>query len=401
MAQYKVPQNVQRDDKIIGPFTLRQFLFLISGSFAGYMVYSIFNKLIGGTNAFMIGFVIFLFVAAFAVLQVQGMSLPEYLAALIVFNTKPRKRVWQKDIFTPDIAFLKPEEKKEEPENIDPTQVRSRLDQLSYILDTRGWSQTEIENVETTQTKTSNNEIESEKAKIENAETVSKKSASETQIAPQLEKNQEEVPPPPKIEIAEDSKELEQVTEQKIQETDKILSTRTKISPPTEQKQEEIEKLLEIQEERERAIRQEMSKMEERLTEELKKKFAKQTQEQTKIQKQKIKNLKSSFSSIEKDAPDKQTVEKVKKAEIRQAPQITQIDITPDYTNVMENRITTPKNTVSHMNIKVNESQLDDVLSEIENPTTDDDFEKIEEAILAKKHLNKHARIIKESETSS
>ncbi|TAL14698.1 hypothetical protein EPN95_02230, partial [Patescibacteria group bacterium] len=29
MAQYKVPQDVEADDKLIGPFSFRQFVYLI------------------------------------------------------------------------------------------------------------------------------------------------------------------------------------------------------------------------------------------------------------------------------------------------------------------------------------------------------------------------------------
>ncbi|MCF0232804.1 MAG: PrgI family protein, partial [Enterococcus sp.] len=29
MAQYKVPQNVEADDKLLGPFSFRQFIYLL------------------------------------------------------------------------------------------------------------------------------------------------------------------------------------------------------------------------------------------------------------------------------------------------------------------------------------------------------------------------------------
>ncbi len=39
MATYKIPQNVEAEDKLIGPFSFKQFIFLILGfNILGYLV---------------------------------------------------------------------------------------------------------------------------------------------------------------------------------------------------------------------------------------------------------------------------------------------------------------------------------------------------------------------------
>ena len=40
MATYKVPQDVEADDKLIGPFSFRQFIYLIVVALAGAMAWS-------------------------------------------------------------------------------------------------------------------------------------------------------------------------------------------------------------------------------------------------------------------------------------------------------------------------------------------------------------------------
>jgi len=142
--EYKVPQDVQREDKIIGPFSLRQFLYLIAAAMSGYLVYSIFTRLTGSNGAgFVFGFLTLSFIAAFAVIEIQGKPLPEFVVALIIFSLRPRHRIWQKDIYIPDIAFVptQKDKKEETAEPLNPTQVKSELDKLAHILDTRGWGE--------------------------------------------------------------------------------------------------------------------------------------------------------------------------------------------------------------------------------------------------------------------
>ncbi|NTU69405.1 hypothetical protein HGB13_01055 [bacterium] len=444
MAQYKVPQNTQRDDQIFGPFTLRQFLYILGGGMAGYMVFIVFNR-ISSSTAIMLGLMSFMLVASFAVLKVQGMALPEYLTALIVYLAKPRRRIWQKDIFTPDIAFFKTEEVTQEQPHVNPAEVKSRLDQLAHVLDTRGWSGIDNPDVQKTQVAApiplneSNNAFSNEQS----AETLSQSMDTkkdwlkkpDTKLIKQLNTEQEQevaesvppvaesvppvaesVPPvaesvPPVAEsvppVAESVPPVAEsvpqgATAETLEQTDKILSARTKIEPPTDQEQQNIERLLQIQEKRERLIQQEMGKMEQRLMGELKKKFEKESQVEAKEQQKEIKSLKSIVQTIEKKVVNKEPAERIKKAEIRVAPPVEAAKPTlPDYSNIMEGRITTVGKSANNTSIKVDESQLDDILSEIDNPTTDEDFNKLSEAILAKRHTTKHAKIIKENNDTS
>ena len=91
MAQYKVPQNVEADDKLLGPFSFRQFVYLL---------------IVGGLVALAIGlFQIFPllaiipipFILLFAVLALpikKDQPMETYLAALISYYLKPHKRLW-------------------------------------------------------------------------------------------------------------------------------------------------------------------------------------------------------------------------------------------------------------------------------------------------------------------
>lgn len=90
--QYQVPQFIDVEDKIIGPFTLKQFAYLAVG---GALV-------LGSLFIFKLGFAILISIpiatlsASLAFVKVQGMPLPRYLASMLGFAFKPQEYRWRK-----------------------------------------------------------------------------------------------------------------------------------------------------------------------------------------------------------------------------------------------------------------------------------------------------------------
>ena len=91
MAQYKVPQDVEADDKLLGPFTFRQFVYLLA---AGALIaiaaglFQIHPLLI----IIPLPVIILLLVISLPLKKDQPME--TYLAALVSYYLKPRKRTW-------------------------------------------------------------------------------------------------------------------------------------------------------------------------------------------------------------------------------------------------------------------------------------------------------------------
>ncbi len=91
MAQYKVPQNVEADDKLLGPFTFRQFVYLlIAGGLVALTVilFRVFPLLAIIPLPPLILFV----VLALPLKKDQPME--TYLAAIVSYYLKPRTRLW-------------------------------------------------------------------------------------------------------------------------------------------------------------------------------------------------------------------------------------------------------------------------------------------------------------------
>lgn len=132
MRQYQVPQFIDIEDKIIGPLTIKQFLYLAAG---GGVVVAAF---------YLLPFILFIAfsvpIAALslglAFLKISGVPFPKVLASMIGYMMKPHLYLWKQ---------LPPEVKKEtaapsEPEAAMtvPKLTESKLQDLSWSLDIKG-----------------------------------------------------------------------------------------------------------------------------------------------------------------------------------------------------------------------------------------------------------------------
>ena len=100
MAQYKVPQDVEADDKLVGPFGFRQFGYIVISFLLGGAAYSICAAI--GFENMLSWLVILLFLppCGFLILLAiprKDQPMETYIAALIKFYFKPHLRVWDAD----------------------------------------------------------------------------------------------------------------------------------------------------------------------------------------------------------------------------------------------------------------------------------------------------------------
>lgn len=133
MGQYKVPQDVEAEDKLIGPLSLRQFIYIIVALAWGGLMWRVFSW-----NLIIMVIAIIPVSGFFILLGVgrrQEQSFENYFVALVRFMFVPRIRVWDKD--TSHDMIVKEEAKA--PEVITEKNVsRGSLQQLALIMDTHG-----------------------------------------------------------------------------------------------------------------------------------------------------------------------------------------------------------------------------------------------------------------------
>ncbi|EKD56031.1 MAG: hypothetical protein ACD_58C00316G0004 [uncultured bacterium] len=142
--QYKVPQKIDLEDKIIGPLTLVQFMYLMGG---GMIFYICLN--ISGLVFVLIGLPVAMLTLALTFLKIQDQPFSKFLISAIMYVFSPKERYWQKDInqekFASEITTFKKEEKKTEETFAERTVKKSELEKLAHALDTRSLEEIEKE----------------------------------------------------------------------------------------------------------------------------------------------------------------------------------------------------------------------------------------------------------------
>lgn len=139
MATYKLIQDIEAEDHVLGPLSFRQFVFALIAVFFGYMTFIVITKnlailaLVFAPPALFFGF--------FALPFGRDQPTEIWALAKLRFLFKPRRRVWdqsgQKELVTINVP------KKVEhiyTDGLSQTEVKSRLNALANTLDSRGWA---------------------------------------------------------------------------------------------------------------------------------------------------------------------------------------------------------------------------------------------------------------------
>lgn len=138
MAQYKVPQDVEADDKLLGPFSFRQFVYLMIAAglcFVAFLLFQIFPLLV----IIPIPFIFFLGILALPLKKDQPME--TYLSAVVDFYLKPQKRIWMPGQSDTTITITAPKTVEENrTKDLSQEEAGRRLSFLANIVDTEGYA---------------------------------------------------------------------------------------------------------------------------------------------------------------------------------------------------------------------------------------------------------------------
>lgn len=139
MAVYKVPQDVEADDKLIGPFSFRQFIYLIIVAIsiaASWGLSQIFLALA------ILPLPIIVFFAALALPLRKDQPMEAYLSAVVSFYfLKSRKRLWQPDGIDSFVTIIPPKDSERVlTKDLDEDEATRRLNYLADLVDTHGWA---------------------------------------------------------------------------------------------------------------------------------------------------------------------------------------------------------------------------------------------------------------------
>lgn len=138
MATYKVPQDVEAEDKLIGPFSFRQFIYLIIVALAGALAWGLAQVFI---PLAIIPLPIILLFGALALPLRKDQPMEIYLAAMISFLLKPHRRLWDPEGVESLIEITAPKTVSEPTtKNLSQDDADQRFSYLADIVDSRGWA---------------------------------------------------------------------------------------------------------------------------------------------------------------------------------------------------------------------------------------------------------------------
>ena len=139
MATYKVLQDIEAEDKLLGPLTLKQFIFAAITAVCLYLSFFALSKhipfllIITLPPALIGGFL------AWPWSRDQPTEI--WLLAKIRFFLKPRRRIWDQDGMQELVTITVPKKvEKHLTNDLSQVEVKSRLRALADTIDSRGWA---------------------------------------------------------------------------------------------------------------------------------------------------------------------------------------------------------------------------------------------------------------------
>lgn len=142
MATYKVIQDIEAEDKLLGPFGLRQFIYLVICVGLLFMCYLLISR---AGSVGLLFTPLFLAPAAFLGFLAFPFSKDQptelWMLARINFLFRPRKRIWNQSGVRELVSITAPKhEERQYTNNLTQHEVHSRLQALAETLDSRGWA---------------------------------------------------------------------------------------------------------------------------------------------------------------------------------------------------------------------------------------------------------------------
>ena len=139
MATYKLIQDIEAEDHILGPLSLRQFIFALITVFCLYICFILISKHVYLLLIFFLPPA--LFFGFFAVPFGRDQPTEVWALAKLRYLFKPRQRIWDQSGMKELVSITVPKKIEHHLTNgLNQYEVESRLNALASTLDSRGWA---------------------------------------------------------------------------------------------------------------------------------------------------------------------------------------------------------------------------------------------------------------------
>lgn len=134
--EFTVPQFIEREPKVIGPLTFKQFVFLAIPGGISFCLYFIIGKknfplFVVAAAILMLGGV------AFGFVKIRGYPISIFLKNIFTFSLAPKIFVWRRKTLPPKIKKVEKIEEKKVVEPLLKIAEKSHLQKLSTQVETK------------------------------------------------------------------------------------------------------------------------------------------------------------------------------------------------------------------------------------------------------------------------
>jgi len=133
--RYKVPHNIDMQDRIVGPLTMLQFIEAVVGGGFAYVCFSG----IPGFFGTLLGILIALLTLAVVFVKINERPFTQFLLSLVQFIANPKQRYWHKDPKNSISIEIIKNVKKEEDKKIGKKISEKQIQNLAKKLDSDGY----------------------------------------------------------------------------------------------------------------------------------------------------------------------------------------------------------------------------------------------------------------------
>lgn len=139
MATYKVIQDIEAEDKFVGPLTLKQFVFAMSGVFFAWMNFFALSKGLAWMLIILLPLMLFGFFMAFPWSKDQSTDV--WVLAKLRFRFGAKAKIWDQSGIEELVTITAPKKIERVLTNdLSEIEVKSRLKALAETIDSRGWA---------------------------------------------------------------------------------------------------------------------------------------------------------------------------------------------------------------------------------------------------------------------
>lgn len=134
-----VPQDVEAEDKLVGFLSLKQFIMTVLGIGFGYLTFFFFTKIHPLAALIWLPPTLVFFVLG--LYQRKDQPIEVFLASALTFYFKPRKRKWDQEGHEDQVIITAPPVIEHHyTKDFTGSEAASRLQNLSSMMDSRGWA---------------------------------------------------------------------------------------------------------------------------------------------------------------------------------------------------------------------------------------------------------------------